>query len=342
MRASRLVQLLLLLQRRGRTTASELATDLEVSVRTIYRDVEALSASGVPIYGESGPGGGIQLVGGYETRLTGLTGQEATALGLAGIPTAAAELGLGGVLVAAQSKVDAALPPELRTRTARLRERFLVDVPGWFRAPEAVPALAALAGALWDGRRVDIEYQRPSGTVRRRLDPLGLVLKGSTWYLVALARDPDGIRTFRVGRVVAATTLDEPADRPADFDLAAAGPTSAPRSSATCAATSSTPSSRPPSCGGSATPCPSRRRRGPSRAPARRAPTGAARSWSTASRWRWRTTSCCASAGPSRSPRRSSCRDALAATGRALARSHRGGPGSGRPTAAAGADAASG
>jgi predicted DNA-binding transcriptional regulator YafY len=176
----------------------------------------------VPIYGESGPGGGIQLVGGYETRLTGLTGPEATALGLAGIPTAAAELGLGGVLVAAQSKVDAALPPELRTRAARLRERFLVDVPGWFRAPEAVPALAALAGALWDGKRVDIEYRRPSGTVRRRLDPLGLVLKGSTWYLVALARDPAGIRTFRVGRVGAVTVLDEPADRPAGFDLAGA------------------------------------------------------------------------------------------------------------------------
>lgn len=222
MRASRLVQLLLLLQRRGRTTARDLATELEVSVRTIYRDVEALSAAGVPIYGESGPGGGIQLIGGYETRLTGLTGPEATALGLAGIPSAAAELGLGGVLVAAQSKVDAALPPELRARTARLRERFLVDVPGWFRAPEAVPALADLAAALWDGRQVDIDYRRPSGVVARRLDPLGLVLKGSVWYLVALAREPTGIRTFRVGRVEAVRVRDEPAERPAAFDLATA------------------------------------------------------------------------------------------------------------------------
>lgn len=221
MRAGRLVQLLLLLQRRGRTTASQLATELEVSVRTIYRDVEALSASGVPIYGESGPGGGIQLIGGYETRLTGLTGPEATALGLAGIPSAAAELGLGGVLVAAQSKVDAALPPELRARTARLRERFLVDVPGWFRAPEAVPALADLATALWDGRRVVIDYRRPRGVVQRTIDPLGLVLKGSTWYLVALAHEPEGIRTYRVGRVEAVRVLDESAERPDGFDLAA-------------------------------------------------------------------------------------------------------------------------
>ncbi len=220
MRASRLVQLLLLLQRRGRTTAGDLAAELEVSVRTVYRDVEALSASGVPIYGESGPGGGIELVGGYETRLTGLTGPEVTALALSGLPGAAADLGLGAVLVAAQSKVDAALPPELRARSARLRERFLVDVPGWFQAPEPVPALAALAAALWDGRRVDIRYRRADRLVHRRLDPLGLVLKGSIWYLVAHARRPDGIRTFRVSRVRGVTARDEPAVRPPDFDLA--------------------------------------------------------------------------------------------------------------------------
>ncbi|MET0146851.1 MAG: YafY family protein [Ilumatobacteraceae bacterium] len=222
MRAGRLIQLLLVLQRRGRATAAELADELEVSVRTIYRDVEALGAAGVPIYGESGPGGGITLVDGYETRLTGLTGPEATALGLAGIPSVAADLGLGSVLVAAQAKVDAALPPELRARTARLRQRFLVDVPGWFTVPEAVPALGDLAAALWDGRRVDVRYRRGDRVVRRRLDPLGLVLKGSIWYLVATGRRPTGVRTYRVSRVTSVSVRDEAAGRPDGFDLAAA------------------------------------------------------------------------------------------------------------------------
>ena len=164
------------------------------------------------------------------------------------------------MLVAAQSKVDAALPPELRARTARLRERFLVDVPGWFQAPEPVPALAALAAALWDGRRIDIRYQRGDRLVRRRLDPLGLVLKGSIWYLVARARRPDGIRTFRVSRVVGVTRVRRAGAAPAGLrpgdDV---GRRRRGRSTATCAATSSTPWSTATGCGCCATPCPSRR-----------------------------------------------------------------------------------
>lgn len=220
MRASRLVQLLLLLQTNGKMTASRLADELEVSVRTIYRDIEALSGAGVPIYAESGPGGGVQLVEGYRTRLTGLTTHEAEALALSGLPGAASELGLGTVLAAAQLKVDAALPPELRSRAVRMRERFHLDAPGWFAREEAVPHLATLSRAVWDEQRVEIRYMKPEGEVKRMLDPLGLVLKAGVWYLVALSGRTRSVRTFRVSRVQGVRALEEPAVRPDDFDLA--------------------------------------------------------------------------------------------------------------------------
>ncbi len=220
MRASRLVQLLLLLQTNGKMTASRLATELEVSVRTIYRDIEALSGAGVPIYAEAGPGGGVRLVDGYRTRLTGLTAHEAEALALSGLPGAASELGLGTVLAAAQLKVDAALPPELRSRAVRMRERFHLDAPGWFAREEPVPHLAELSRAVWDELRVEIRYAKRDAEVKRLIDPLGLVLKAGVWYLVALSGRTRSVRTFRVSRVQAVRQLDEPAQRPADFDLA--------------------------------------------------------------------------------------------------------------------------
>lgn len=222
MRASRLVQLLLVLQTRGRTTAAALAEELEVTTRTIYRDVEALSSAGVPIYAESGHGGGIQLVDGYRTDLTGLSDQEASALALAGVPEAASQLGLGSVLLAAQAKVDAALPAELRTRAGRLRERFLLDAPGWFREPEHLAVLPDLSAAVWDGWRVEIRYRRGDAEVTRRLDPLGLVLKAGVWYLLATAAGGTSTRTYRVGRIVELTRLDERAIRPSGFDLPSA------------------------------------------------------------------------------------------------------------------------
>ena len=219
MRASRLVALLLLLQARGGMTAAELARELEVSVRTIHRDVEALGAAGVPVYAERGPHGGIRLVDGYRTRLTGMTSDEAEALFLSGLPGPAAELGLGTVVASSRLKVLAALPPELRGRATRLLERFHLDAAGWFRAGEPVPHLAAIADCVWEGRRLEIDYDRGDRIVTRTLDPLGLVLKAGTWYLVAT--HDDQLRTYRISRVRGAAALDERARRPDGFDLAA-------------------------------------------------------------------------------------------------------------------------
>jgi predicted DNA-binding transcriptional regulator YafY len=220
MRASRLVSLLLLLQSRGGQTAAELARELEVSVRTIHRDVDALSASGVPIYADRGPHGGIRLVDGYRTRLTGMTADEAEGLFLAGLPGPAAELGLGTVVAAARLKVLASLPTELRGRASRLVERFHLDAAAWYHPDEAVPHLGELSEAVWEAQRVEIGYDRGDKTVDRILEPLGLVLKAGVWYLVAAA---DGQpRTYRVSRVSRVTTLDDgPFERPDEFDLAA-------------------------------------------------------------------------------------------------------------------------
>jgi predicted DNA-binding transcriptional regulator YafY len=217
MRASRLVSLLLLLQTRGRMTAAQLADELEVSERTIHRDVDALSAAGVPIYAERGPYGGVQLVDGYRTRLTGMTAHEAEAVFLAGLPGPAAELGLGTVMTAARLKVLAALPIELRARASRLVERFHLDAAGWFQAGDPVPHLATLAEAVWEGHRVQVAYERGDETVERVLDPLGLVLKGGIWYVVASVEGQ--VRTYRISRVASATALEERFDRPPDFDL---------------------------------------------------------------------------------------------------------------------------
>jgi len=221
MRASRLVSLLLLLQTRGQLTAGELARELEVSERTVHRDVEALSASGVPIYAERGAHGGIRLVDGYRTRLTGMTPEEAEALFLAGLPGPAAELGLGTVVAAAQLKVLASLPSELRARASRLVERFHLDAGDWFRASQPVPHLGALSDAVWNATRVTIQYDRAGGPVDRTIEPLGVVLKAGIWYVVAGVDGADGqLRTYRVSRVVGVSPPGEAFDRPTDFDLA--------------------------------------------------------------------------------------------------------------------------
>jgi predicted DNA-binding transcriptional regulator YafY len=221
MRASRLLSLLLLLQTRGRMTARELADELEVSIRTVYRDVESLSSAGVPVYADRGPDGGYQLLDGYRTRLTGLTTDEAESLFLTGMPGPAAELGLGAVLAGAELKLLAALPPDLRTRAGRIRERFHLDAPGWFRLPEPAPHLATIADAVWNQRRVRARYLRwaQPREITRTLDPLGVVLKAGSWYLVA--RCDEEIRTYRVSRVLELEVLDDAFTWPAEFDLTA-------------------------------------------------------------------------------------------------------------------------
>ncbi|GAA2460909.1 helix-turn-helix transcriptional regulator [Streptomyces macrosporus] len=247
MRADRLLRMLLLLQNRGRMTASELAAELEVSVRTVYRDAEALASAGVPVYADRGPDGGYRLLEGYRTRLTGLTGEEADSLWLAGIPAAAAELGLGAELATARLKVSAALPARLAERTRRVQERFHLDAPAWFRDTDPVPHLARVAEAVWEQWTLRVRYRRWRGEVRRELHPLGLVLKGGIWYLVARSGESSGedaedgperapehgsagsgggagersVRTYRVSRILDLDVTGERFERPADFDLAA-------------------------------------------------------------------------------------------------------------------------
>jgi predicted DNA-binding transcriptional regulator YafY len=202
-------------------TAQQLADELEVSVRTVYRDVEELSASGVPVYSDRGVHGGFNLVAGYRTRLTGLTPQEAEALFLSGYPGPAAQLGLGTVLAAAQLKVLAALPPELRSRASRIRQRFHLDAAGWFQETEAAAHLQPIAEAAWSDRRLHMHYRRGADdgvVVERVVDPLGLVLKGGVWYLVG--RADDSLRTYRVSRILDLELTAEGFERPEDFDLA--------------------------------------------------------------------------------------------------------------------------
>jgi predicted DNA-binding transcriptional regulator YafY len=221
MRASRLLSLLLLLQTRGRMTAQQLAAELEVSVRTVYRDVDALNAAGVPVYGDAGHAGGYQLLGGYRTRLTGLTTPEAEALFLTGLPGPAADLGLGTMLAGAQLKLRAALPASMRESADRLSERFYLDAPGWYRKAETVPHLPAVAGAVWDRQAIRVRYRRwqEPAEVSRLLEPHGLVLKAGTWYVVA--RTGGQLRTYRVDQIMDVTSRGPAFDPEPDFDLQA-------------------------------------------------------------------------------------------------------------------------
>ncbi|MEU7785750.1 WYL domain-containing protein [Amycolatopsis sp. NPDC049159] len=214
MRADRLVATLLLMQTRGRVTAGELAAELEVSVATARRDLEALSAAGVPVYPQPGRGGGWQLVGGARTDLSGLSAREAQALFLLAGPAAAG----ASEVKSALRKLMGALPGTFRADAEAAADAVVVDQAGWGERPkDRPPVVELLRDAVIARRRVHLVY---GGRERseRLVDPWGLVDKDDVWYLVAGTEK--GRRTFRVDRIAAATVSEEPADRPSDLELA--------------------------------------------------------------------------------------------------------------------------
>ena len=178
MRASRLLSILMTLQARGRVTAQVLADECEVSLRTIYRDIDALSAAGVPVYSDRGSAGGYRLLDGYRTRLNGLSLEEAKALFLSGLTGPAAALGLGPIMAVAQLKLTAALPVEMRSAADQMRACFHLDAPGWFHEIDLPAYLQDVAMAVWDRRLIEIRYRSWKAETRRRVAP-----SSSLWFL---------------------------------------------------------------------------------------------------------------------------------------------------------------
>ncbi|MFF3277138.1 helix-turn-helix transcriptional regulator [Streptomyces chrestomyceticus] len=223
MRAARLIRMVLLLQSRPSMTGAELARELEVSERTVARDVLSLSEAGVPVYADRGRAGGYRLIGGYRTRLTGLGRSEAEALFLSGVPAALRDMGLADAASAARLKVSAALLPELRDAADGAAQRFHLDAPAWYREPATPELLPAVADAVWDDRRIATRYRRKDTEVERELEPYGLVLKAGVWYLAARAGTEPGadMRVYRVDRFTSVTPLDDRFTRGPDFDLPA-------------------------------------------------------------------------------------------------------------------------
>ncbi len=217
MRASRLLTILMILQTRGRTSAELLADELEVSVRTVYRDIDQLSAAGVPVYAETGRNGGFALLDGWKTRLNGLTAPEARALFFSGLPGPAGELGLGDEAAQAELKLLAALPADWQAEARRMSSRFHLDPRGWFQPGHKPEFLKLVAEAVWTETRIAIRYESWKDVKDRVIEPLGLVLKGGVWYVVA-QRDGN-VRTYRLSQIQALGPTGETFVRPKGFDL---------------------------------------------------------------------------------------------------------------------------
>lgn len=217
MRASRLLTILMILQTRGRTSAETLAEELEVSVRTVYRDIDQLSAAGVPVYAETGRNGGFALLDGWKTRLNGLTAPEARALFFSGLPGPAGELGLGDEAAAAELKLLAALPADWQAEARRMSSRFHLDPRGWFQPGHKPEFLKLVAEAVWGETRLSIRYQSWKEVRDRIIEPLGLVLKGGVWYVVA--QREGNARTYKLSQILTLQPTGETFSRPKDFDL---------------------------------------------------------------------------------------------------------------------------
>jgi predicted DNA-binding transcriptional regulator YafY len=219
MLASRLLSLLMLLQARGRLSAPALARQLEVSVRTVYRDIDALSAAGVPVYGDAGRNGGYQLRDGWRTQLTGLTSGEARALFLTGLPGPAQALGMGEAAASAHLKLVAALPRDWQADAERVGSRFHLDPIDWFRDAAPADHLREVAQAVWNEQRLRMRYESWTEVVAREIEPLGLVLKAGAWYVVG--RRGRVARTYRLSNMHDVQLLTQRFKRPREFDLAA-------------------------------------------------------------------------------------------------------------------------
>lgn len=221
MLASRLLSILMLLQTRGRMSATQLAEELEVTVRTIHRDIDQLSAAGVPVYADRGRNGGFQLQDGYRTMLTGLNQSEAETLFLAGLPGPAAQMGLADVLATARLKLLAALPANIQPSAERIAARFHLDAGAWFHNVDQLPSLPIIAHAVWGERMLKMRYH-PSGEAdarQRKVAPLGLVLKSGIWYLIA--QNSRSVCTYRAANIYDAEICEESFTRPRHFDLVA-------------------------------------------------------------------------------------------------------------------------
>lgn len=229
MQASRLLSILMLLQARGRVTAATLAQAMEVSQRTILRDIDQLSAAGVPLWGERGRAGGFQLREGWSTQLTGMTEPEANALLLAGLPGPATELGLGAAAASARLKMVASLPCAWREQADRMGQRLHIDPVDWYRAQDTPQFLREVADAVWHGRRLTVDYESWRGAAQRELEPLGLVLKAGAWYVVARTVGSESERTYRLASILALKAMGRSFKRPRGFDLARSWQISAAR-----------------------------------------------------------------------------------------------------------------